>query len=348
MTTAPGLEVVGLAVRRGQTVILRDVDLVVPAGSFVTIVGPSGAGKTTLLRSIAGLESLAAGHIRLDGRDLADVPVHRRGMAAVFQEPRLFPTMDVADNVAFPLRVRGMSRALRRRRADELLEEVGLAGFATRRIRDLSGGEARRTALARALASEPDVLLLDEPLVGVEPSRREALRRLIRRLHDERLTTTIHVTHDRVEAAELGDTTALVIEGRVWQHAQPRELFERPSSAVVARFLGASNILSGVVRDGTLQLRGGQLPVPGPDGSATVVVRPERLRLSPHGPLTGRVTATAYQGTHVRIDIDAGDRLVVHAPIDAGARVGEVVHVAPDPGAVWRLPEPGPAREASR
>lgn len=329
----------GVAVAAGGATILRDLDLTVPAGRLTVIVGPSGAGKTTLLRAIAGLQPVLAGMLRLGDRDLATVPSHRRGLAVVFQEPRLFGHLTVGGNVAFPLRTAGVARDRRRRTAAALLDEVGLAGTADRDPRGLSGGEQQRVALARALAGDPQLLLLDEPLSAVDPNRREELRHLIARLQRERGVTTLYVTHDRGEAAELGDRVALMIEGRIVQEATPQELFTRPASAVVARFVGASNILRGTVTAGRLQAAGTVLPVVASDGPATAVIRPERLHIAAEGPLRGRCVAASFQGTHRRLIVDcAGTRIEAHVDPDAAVDAGDHVGLGVAARHIWVLP----------
>ena len=312
---------------------------------------PPGAGKTTLLRAIAGLEPLAGGSIRLGDRDLGGVPPHRRRIAVVFQEPRLLPHLSVADNVALPLRAAGVGRAARTAQARERLEEVGLGGFLDRRLPGLSGGEQQRVALARALCGDPDLLLLDEPLAALDPNRREDLRRLIARLQSERALTTLIVTHDRGEAAELGERVALMLEGRIVQHDEPRALFERPVSAAVARFFGVANLLRGTVRDGRLSWGGGVLAVPVGDGAATLAIRPEHVGLDPGSALRGRVVEAVYAGTAVKLVLDCdGHRLEAHVPPGAAPAAGEVVGLELPLEHLWPLPEvtaPGaPARSA--
>jgi ABC-type Fe3+/spermidine/putrescine transport system ATPase subunit len=331
----------GVTVAVDDGVILRDLDLTVPAGRLTVIVGPSGAGKTTLLRAIAGLHRPLTGAVRLGDRDLSLVPTHRRRLAVVFQEPRLFPNLTVGDNVAFPLRMAGVPKGRRRRAAAELLDEVGLAGTADRDPRGLSGGEQQRVALARALAGDPELLLLDEPLSAVDPTRREALRQLIARLQRERNVTTLYVTHDRVEAAQLGDRLALLIEGRIVQEASPRELFARPASAVVARFFGATTILRGTVTAGHLEAADAALPVEAPDGPATAIIRPEHLYLSADGPLRGRCASATFQGSHLRLRVDCGGATIeAHVDPDAGVEVGDQVSLDVAARHVWVLPEP--------
>lgn len=335
----------GVAVELDGATILRDLDLTVSPGRLTVVVGPSGAGKTTLLRALAGLAPVTAGSIVLGGRDLARIPSHRRGLAVVFQEPRLFPNISVGDNVAFPLRMAGVDRRARRRVADELLDEVGLPGMAGRSPRGLSGGEQQRVALARALAGEPQLLLLDEPLSAVDPNRREDLRHLIAGLQRTRDVTTLYVTHDRAEAAELGDDVALLIEGRIVQHARPEELFNRPASTVVARFFGASNILTGLVTSGRLRTSAGlTLPVDAPDGTRTVAIRPERLELDPHGDLQGRCASSSFQGAHRRVVVGcAGADVEAHLDAEAAVEVGDLVGLSVPPRYVWVLPEAAPA-----
>jgi ABC-type Fe3+/spermidine/putrescine transport system ATPase subunit len=336
-----------VAVSAGGTPVLRGVDLTIGAGSRTVLVGPSGAGKTTLLRAIAGLAPLDAGDIALGSRSLRGVPPHRRRIAVVFQEPRLLPHLSVAENVALGLRAGGVRRGERRRRARLLLDDVGLGGFADRRIHGLSGGEQQRVALARALCAEPDLLVLDEPLAALDPNRREGLRRLIVELQRDRAVTTLLITHDRAEAAELGEHVALMLEGRIVQHATPRELFERPSSAAVARFFGVTNLLRGDVQDGCLAVAGARVPVPGPDGPATFTIRPEHLVLADRGPLAATVVEAVYAGTHVRLVLHAGgQRLEAHTASGDAPPAGARVTVELPPDRLWRLPATSPAPAA--
>jgi ABC-type Fe3+/spermidine/putrescine transport system ATPase subunit len=350
------LECAGVVVSAAGRPVLRGVDLTVAAGSRTALVGPSGAGKTTLLRAIAGLAPLDAGEIRIGARPLDGVPAHRRRVAVVFQEPRLLPHLSVCENVALPLKAAGLPRRERRDRACELLADVGLRGFADRRVPGLSGGEQQRVALARALCADPELLLLDEPLAAVDPNRRAGLRRRIVELQRERRVTTLAITHDRTEAAELGEQVALMLEGWVVQHAPAHELFERPTSAAVARFFGMSNLLRGEVRDGRLEIAGAGVPVPGPDGPATFAIRPEHVVLAAEAPLMATVVEAAYAGTHVRLVVAAGEhRLEVHTTAEGLPPVGAEVGVELPLGRLWRLPatatQPargGPERHADR
>jgi ABC-type Fe3+/spermidine/putrescine transport system ATPase subunit len=344
-----GLVCRDLVVAPGGAVVLRRLSLAVPAGARTVVVGPSGAGKTTLLRAIAGLERPLEGEIWLGGRRLDTLPAHRRRVAVVFQEPRLLPHPDVADNVAFGLRAARVPRTARRARALELLDEVGLAGFADRRVDGLSGGEQQRVALARALCVEPDLLLLDEPLASVDPNRREALRRLLVELQQARALTTLLITHDQTEAAQLGERVALLLEGTIVQHDTPQALFERPASAAVARFFGTRNLLRGHVNAGRLALGTARIDAPGPDGEATLAIRPERVRLGPDGPLRLTVVTASYAGTHVRLELRGqGLALEAHVPPAAAPRAGEVVGVTLHRDDLWRLPDAGGPEPAER
>ena len=232
------IEVDRVTKRYGDTDALRDVTVSIPDGSLTALLGPSGGGKTTLLRVIAGLEAPDAGAVRMDGRDVTHVPVRRRGIGFVFQHYAAFKHMSVAENVAFGLTVRRRPKAQVRARVAELLELVGLAHLAERRPDQLSGGQRQRMALARALAVEPRVLLLDEPFGALDARVREELRSWLRRLHDEVHVTTLFVTHDQTEAMEIAEQIVVVNHGRVEQQGSPQEIYDRPANAFVMSFVG--------------------------------------------------------------------------------------------------------------
>lgn len=336
-----GLVCERVVVTRNSNLILDGVDLAVPRATFTVLVGPSGAGKTTLLRTIAGLEPLVSGNVRLADRDLAKVSPHQRRIAKVFQEPRLFPNLDVTENVAFGLRVSGVGHRERRATAKRLLGEVGLEGIGGESPVHLSGGEQQRVALARALAIEPELILLDEPLASVDPELRRDLRGLISDLLRSRGITTLYVTHDRDEAAELGDQVALMMNGRVIQNARPQALFERPVSLAAARFFGNPNVLTGTVIGGELALDGAAIEVPGPDGVAVFVIRPERIRFDERSPLRLRVEEGSYLGARVRFRL-SGSGITLEAEVlaDDAPAVGSEAGVVLPTSHLWRVPHP--------
>jgi thiamine transport system ATP-binding protein len=298
---------------------LREASLQVGDGEVVTILGPSGCGKTTLLRVIAGLQTPTAGRVILDGRDLASVPPHRRGIGLVFQDHALFPHRDVLGNVAFGLRMQGDSPNAIGARARELLELVGLSGFEQRSVGSLSGGEQQRVALARALAPAPRVLLLDEPLGSLDRRLRDRLLDDLAQLFAELKVTAVYVTHDRTEAFTLGDRVAVMREGRIVQIATPDELWAHPRDADAARFLGIPNV------------------------GADEAIRPEAVRVqsasAEAGPANGTVESAVRTGPTVElvVRLDDGTRLeaVVAALEHPAAR--ERVHVEIDPEGIVRL-----------
>ena len=314
------IQVSGVAKRFGDFQALEDVSLEVPDGSLTALLGPSGSGKSTLLRLIAGLEVPDAGTVSIAGRDATRVPPQKRGIGFVFQHYAAFKHMTVRDNVAFGLTVRRRPKAEIRDRVDELLRIVGLDGYQRRYPAQLSGGQRQRMALARALAVEPEVLLLDEPFGALDARVRAELRAWLRRLHEEVHVTTVLVTHDQEEAMEVADRIVVLNHGRVEQDGPPRELYDRPANAFVMGFLGPVARL-----DGTL-------------------VRPHDLRVDPE-PLDGAVEAqvarVVHLGFEVRVELETGggEPLTVQLTRDEAAELeltaGDIVWVR------------GPARDGS-
>lgn len=316
---------------------VQAVSLELPAGSVTALLGPSGCGKTTTLNIIAGLLAPEAGDVRFGGRSVLGLPPERRPVAMVFQKALLFPHLNVAENVGFGLRMRGVARRDRERRVADLLALVRLEGYGGRRVHELSGGQEQRVALARGLVTEPRVLLLDEPFSQLDAALRAEMRTLVRDVQAELSVTTLFVTHDQVEAVEIADTLALMIEGRIEQHDVPRAFFERPATVATAAFFDAGNLIPGVICGQRFCSALGTLAVPGchREGPATLVVRKESLRLG-EGPgdntVHGTVTGAQYRGTHIAVTVDvAGVRLSVTAPpsvsVTVGARVS--VHLPP-------------------
>ncbi|HEY2298417.1 MAG TPA: TOBE-like domain-containing protein [Jatrophihabitans sp.] len=239
------IEVTGIGKRFGEFVALDDVDMNVKSGQLTALLGPSGGGKSTLLRIIGGLESPDEGEVRIDGREITGVPARRRNVGFVFQHYAAFKHLSVFRNVAFGLEIRKRSKAEIRNRVHELLELVHLEQFADRLPAQLSGGQRQRMALARALAVEPSVLLLDEPFGALDAKVRRELRDWLRRLHDEVHVTTVFVTHDQEEALEVSDEIVVINQGRIEQVGSPAELYDKPANDFVMEFLGPVTTLGG-------------------------------------------------------------------------------------------------------
>jgi sulfate/thiosulfate transport system ATP-binding protein len=231
----------------GDFAALDDVDFDVPSGSLTALLGPSGSGKSTLLRAIAGLDQPDTGTITINGEDVTHIPPQRRGIGFVFQHYAAFKHLTVRDNVGFGLRIRKRPKAEIKEKVDNLLEVVGLSGFQTRYPNQLSGGQRQRMALARALAVDPQVLLLDEPFGALDAKVREDLRAWLRRLHDEVHVTTVLVTHDQAEALDVADRIAVLNKGRIEQVGSPTEVYDTPANAFVMSFLGAVSSLNGTL-----------------------------------------------------------------------------------------------------
>jgi sulfate transport system ATP-binding protein len=241
------ITVTGASKRYGDFSALDNVDFVVPTGSLTALLGPSGSGKSTLLRAIAGLDTPDSGTITINGRDVTGVPPQHRGIGFVFQHYAAFKHLTVRDNVAFGLKIRKLPKSEIKDKVDNLLEVVGLAGFQTRYPNQLSGGQRQRMALARALAVDPQVLLLDEPFGALDAKVREDLRAWLRRLHDEVHVTTVLVTHDQSEALDVADRIAVLNKGRIEQVGTPEEVYDSPANPFVMSFLGTVSSLNGIL-----------------------------------------------------------------------------------------------------
>lgn len=227
---------------------LEDIDLHVPQGAYGLVIGPTGSGKTSVLEIIAGHATVDRGRVRLDGRDVSTEPPERRGVGMVYQRVHLFPHLDVAGNIGYGLRRSTLAASARRDRISELADQLGLDHVLDRSVTDLSGGEAQRVGLARALAPRPGILLLDEPFASLDPATRHDLRARLLELQNREGVTTLQVTHDFEEALRLGDLVAVMAGGRIVQQGTPEEVFRNPNSAFVARFLGSANVVAGQVR----------------------------------------------------------------------------------------------------
>jgi spermidine/putrescine transport system ATP-binding protein len=269
---------------------LKRVDLDINEGEFVAIMGPSGCGKSTALRLIAGLEEPSSGDIQMNGRSMNGIPAFQRETPMVWQSLALFPFMTVAENVAFPLRMKKIGPAERRKRANEWLERLGLGGMGEREISQLSGGQRQRVAIARALVTQPRILLLDEPLSALDAHLRVRMQTELSRLHRELGITFIYVTHAQSEAFTLADRVVVMNDGNIQQVGKPQNIYRAPNNKFVAEFIGMNNIISGVVKAKRRQTFAvttawGQLDVPMRDGftvgdDATFVIAADRIALS--------------------------------------------------------------------
>jgi iron(III) transport system ATP-binding protein len=347
--------------RFGETRAVEDIDLTVADGEFFALLGPSGCGKTTLLRLVAGFETPDAGVLKLGEEVVARpgwaLPPERRRIGMVFQSYALWPNMNVAQNVAFSLKVRRVLSKERVRRVKAALELVGLEAMAKRRPHELSGGQRQRVALARCLAMQPAVVLLDEPLANLDVHLREAMQQEFARFHRESGATFIYVTHDQAEAMALADRVAVMDAGRVEQAAPPRALYREPATEMVARFVGRGMVVPAAVvgREGArtiVDLWGARVPVRGeasPGERRSVCLHVEDLAMtssSTRGAISGRVVAAAYQGAAtlltIRPDAEGAPQFrVEHA--SAPPAVGASIAVAVRDG--WIIPRRAPRPE---
>jgi spermidine/putrescine transport system ATP-binding protein len=348
----PFLELRDLAKTYGPTQALCGIDLAVERGEFVVLLGPSGSGKTTVLSILGGFIEPTAGSVRLDGEDVTHLPPARRPTATVFQDYALFPHMSVIGNVAFGLAMRKVAKPERRRRAEEMLERVGLAGFGRRRVHELSGGQRQRVALARAIAVEPKLLLLDEPLGALDLALRRQMQEELVRLQKQLGTTFVHVTHDQEEAMSIADRVVVMNQGRVEDQGPPERVYLEPASLFAATFMGESNILPGVVRgrDGPIleiETKLGTLPVAGMAEQGQPVslsIRPEHVRLgpAPAGAVAlgeGRIGEIVFQGTHLRMRArtEGGIELLLRVPAGADVFAGLRTSLHADPARIVLL-----------
>jgi putative spermidine/putrescine transport system ATP-binding protein len=305
----------------GKVHALDDVDLDVRSGEFLTLLGPSGSGKTTLLMVLAGFTRPDHGSLKFGNREVIRLAPHKRDVGMVFQSYALFPHMDVAANIAYPLKLRGIARVEIASRVERALETVKLAGYGARRIDALSGGQRQRVALARAIVFEPRILLMDEPLSALDKQLREHMQIELRQLHDRLGMTTVYVTHDQREALTMSDRVAVIDGGRIMQLDTPRRIYEAPANRFVAEFIGESHLLPVEVANGTCAF--GATPIrlaakPAADGRHLLMIRPERLRIL-GGPANGDVTVLKARALDV---IYQGDSFVLHAQLADGTAVG--------------------------
>ncbi len=325
MTAGSTVELVKLRKAYGATVAVDGIDLRIAAGSYCCLLGPSGCGKTSTLRMIAGHEDITDGDLLIGDTVVNDDPPAKRGTAMMFQSYALFPHLDCTDNVAFSLKMKGVGKEERRRRAREMLDLVDMSKYAGRLPSQLSGGQQQRVALARALITQPGVLLLDEPLSALDPFLRVRMREELKRLHRDIGITFIHVTHSQTEAMALADLAVVMNQGRIEQAGPPRELFNRPRTAFVARFIGGHNVIDGDAIGGGVAGDAGRC-----------AVRADRIllggaELPTEIQVEGTVRSLEYHGAsvHLSLDIPGADEFAVvldearyfDAPVGVGDRV---------------------------
>ena len=331
----------------GDKWAVKDLNLEIASGEMVALLGPSGCGKTTTLRMITGLARPSTGDVLFDGSSVVEVPTERRGAVLIFQQHLLFPTMTVAQNVGFGLKMAGMDKAELNRRVEEMLERVELPGFGDRKAHQLSGGQQQRVALARGLVTHPKVLLLDEPLANLDANLRITMRHLIRSIQRDLGITAIFVTHDQEEAVMLADRIALMFDGTLQQVGQPDEFYRHPRSAGIARFFRSQNFLSGTRRGNVVTTSVGDLVVGDDlaatgDGPVVVTARPETVTLESRGgkenSLPATVSSAIYMGTHTQVFVQLADATwTVHAPPSVTVNAGDRVSVELPKEHIWIL-----------
>ncbi|MCA1297472.1 ABC transporter ATP-binding protein [Stappia indica] len=300
----------------GETLVVKNLNLDIPPGEFLTMLGPSGSGKTTCLMMLAGFEPATHGEIFLNDRPINNVPPHKRGIGMVFQNYALFPHMSVAENLAFPLQVRGMGKAEQEEKVTRALEMVELGSFGSRRPAQLSGGQQQRVAVARALVFEPELVLMDEPLGALDKQLREQMQYEIKHIHENIGVSIVYVTHDQTEALTMSDRVAVFNDGIIQQLSEPDQLYENPQNSFVAQFIGENNKLSGTV----VAVDGGTCDVKLDDGTmlkaeavnighvgsrTTISLRPERVEFDTNermdNLIPGEIREMIYLGDHIRV-----------------------------------------------
>ena len=294
MSKVSEIDIASVSKVYGNTTAVHAISLKIPGGSYCCLLGPSGCGKSSTLRMIAGHESISSGDIRLGNTVITDLPPAKRGTSMMFQSYALFPHLDLIDNVAFSLKMKGVDKDQRRAKALDMLKLMQMEAYANRRPQQLSGGQQQRVALARALITGPDALLLDEPLSALDPFLKIRMRAELKKLQKTLGISFVHVTHSQEEAMALADIIVIMNDGRIEQAATPREVFERPATAFVARFMGDHNVLTGRV----INNQGGRIVFEAPEG---------------------QVFAVAGEGLDVGAPVDIGvrtDRVRIEAPVE--------------------------------
>ncbi|MEZ5754628.1 MAG: ABC transporter ATP-binding protein [Paracoccaceae bacterium] len=317
----------------GDVAVIPDINLLIEDGEFVVFVGPSGCGKSTLLRLIAGLEDVTAGRIDIDGTDATHLPPAKRGLAMVFQSYALYPHMTVRKNIAFPLKMAGLSEEEQEKKVQNAARILNLTNSLDRRPGQLSGGQRQRVAIGRAIVREPAAFLFDEPLSNLDAALRVTMRQEITELHQSLKTTMIYVTHDQVEAMTMADKIVVLNAGNIEQVGSPLELYHRPANLFVAGFIGSPrmNLIEGAEA--------------ARHQAATIGIRPEHLDIVEGGPWQGTVGLTEHLGsdTFLKVTLETGELLTVRANGEVGLRHGDRIALAPQQGKIHRFGADGKA-----
>lgn len=320
----------------GEKVALDHINLNIKKGEFVTILGPSGCGKTTLLRLLAGFQTASEGNICISGKEITQTPPHKRPVNTVFQKYALFPHLNVYDNIAFGLKLKGMDKEEIKKKVKAALKMVSMSDYEYRDVNSLSGGQQQRVAIARAIVNEPEVLLLDEPLAALDLKMRKDMQMELKEMHKRLGITFVYVTHDQEEALTLSDTIVVMSEGRIQQIGSPTDIYNEPINSFVADFIGESNILNGtMIQDQIVSFAGIRVPCVdkgfGRNAPVDVVLRPEDIYIFPvsdSAQITGEVTSCIFKGVHYEMIVMAnGYEFMVHDyhKFDPGSQVGLLV-----------------------
>lgn len=345
------IELIGVSKKYKDKEVVKSVNLDIEQGDFLTILGPSGAGKTTVLKMIAGFEETSDGVIKIEGNDITEQPTHKRNIGMLFQNYALFPHMTVAENIAFPLKLRKVGKAEIKKQVSSVLEKVKLAGYEKRFPRELSGGQQQRVALARALVFNPPILLLDEPMAALDKQLRKHMQVEIKQLQRELGITTISVTHDQEEALTMATKVCVMKDGNVVQVAKPEEIYEKPNNSFVASFIGEANLIKGkalkvekdIVEVNILGTKVVKAPHDNKHFSSgeevTILIRPEKIRIINNNDykgltLDGVVTQVVYVGEAVKFKVELKNKETVKVKMFSqnanSIQAGDIVTIGTD------------------